>query len=151
MSPTDPESHEDSRLQELFDRTAKKPSAIEEARLLSRAAELPSRARRKPWADPRFLWPGALAAAAAALFLVASPGQDPERVTAKLATPSVAVASETSPAPAAPEIAPDPDEEEWTEDDELAASDVEDSDDLALAVLGENTDAFDLEPFLSED
>src|SRR5690242_16857060 len=100
----DPKNDERERaLAELFDRTAAKPSTVERKQLLDAAATVAERGAARRHLDRRFVWPAALAAAAAISYLVVAPAGlrgravdavSSARITA--AKPSAAV-----PAPAA--------------------------------------------------
>lgn len=146
MSPSDREPDRD--LESLFERTAKVPSEAARARLLSRASEIATQKRKPRWADPRLLWPGALAAAAAVAFLVLAPAHQPG---AEHSGPAIASALDTATAPrAANESRPSATGAPTSTGEEVTA---DEPSDLVAAVFGETAepDAFDLGPLMWDD
>lgn len=143
MSPSDRESYRD--LESLFERTAKVPPEAARSRLLARASEIAEQKGKRRWLDARFLWPGALAAAAAVGFLVLAP---PHRV--EHPAPAVASAPKTASAPKV-----DSEGVPATEQSRSTGGSVmpDEPSDLVAAVFGETAepDAFDLGPLMSDD
>ncbi len=140
----DPESNDDHELTELFRKTADAPSDLERSRMLARAADIASTKARSHWLTPRFLWPGALAAAAATAFLVLAPPGT--RAGAPILSSSINTEPQLAPPPPVAAVASV--EAAASQDQTMS---VDESEDPAVAVLGEEVDDLDLGPLMSED
>lgn len=137
----------ETRLEALFDRTAHAPSDVARARLLRRASELAAVDARRPWMGPRVLFAGALAAAAAALFLVLlppggrapAPGEQGAHASATAGTAATAASTESS--------------TPVRSDGEGETPAMDEPRDIVAAVFGETAepDTFDLGPLMSDD
>lgn len=145
MSPSDREPHRD--LESLFERTAKVPSEATRARLLAHASEIAAQKRKPRWVDPRFLWPGVLAAAAAAAFLVLAP---PHKAGTQHPNPAVASTPKAASAPKVADESVPSTAAASTSTGESVTSD--ETSDLVAVVFGETAepDAFDLGPLMDD-